>query len=256
MRITKYFLIIAASLLLGACQPNYIIIDDPNMPSNAYLEGEVATVGVVLCHGRGRYPTWMVVNPLRKGLHKQLGYHTLSIQMPTGNVSWFEYRAFFPDAHKRIAAAVRYLREVKKVEKIYLMGHSMGSRMATSFLADNPDSGIAGFIGVGIRNGGGIPLDSNSNLRLINIPVIDIYGDGGDGQDAADAYARADMVDENYQQVLISGADHNFTYYKKEMVMAVVNWLEKANIAYPSPVLQQEAAFLVPLPFDADYASR
>jgi len=57
--------------------------DNPNMPSNAYLDGGQSTVGVILCHGRGEYPTWRVVNPLRKGIHKQLGYHTLSLQMPT-----------------------------------------------------------------------------------------------------------------------------------------------------------------------------
>jgi hypothetical protein len=102
----------------------------------------------------------------------------------------------------------------------------MGSRMATSYLADNPDSGIAGFIGVGIRNGGGSPLDSDTNLRLVNIPVVDIYGDGGDGKDADHADRRADMVGSQYQQVLIAGADHRFSGHEEAMVSAAVKWLK------------------------------
>jgi dienelactone hydrolase len=197
------------------------------MPLNAFLEGKGATVGVVLCHGRGKYPTWSVVDPLRKGIHEQLGYHTLSIQMPTGNVSWREYEAFFSDSERRIAAAVRYLKDEKGVTKVYLMGHSMGSRMATSYLANNHNSAVSGFIGVGIRNGGGSPLDSDSNLRLVNFPVVDVYGDGGDGKDYDHAMSRSDMVSSKYEQVLIKGADHTFTGHEKEMVSAVVNWLQK-----------------------------
>ena len=229
MRVVNFLFVLISLIFLTACQSNSVKSNDPDMPSNAYLDGKGSTIGVVLCHGRGHYPTWLVVDPLRKGLNEQLGYHTLSIQMPIGDVNWREYEDFFPDAHKRIAAAVRYLKNTKKVKTVYLMGHSMGSRMATSYLADNPNSGIAGFIGVGIRNGGDGPLDSNSNLRMVKIPVVDVYGDGGDGKDADHADARSDMVDKHYQQVLIPGADHKFIddEEEKEMVNAVVSWLRK-----------------------------
>ena len=227
MRITNYIFLLVSAILLGACQSSSVKTNDPDMPSNAYLDGKDSTIGVVLCHGRGQYPTWLVVDPLRRGLNEELGYHTLSIQMPTGDVNWKEYEAFFPDAHKRIAAAIRYLKDIKKVKKVYLMGHSMGSRMATSFLADNPNSGIAGFIGVGIRNGGDAPLDSDSNLRAVTIPVLDVYGDGGDGKDADHADDRSDMESNRYKQVLISDADHKFTQHEKEMVNAVTSWLKE-----------------------------
>lgn len=225
----KIVILAVVSLILVACgATGGVKSSDPSMPGNAYLDGGDSKIAVVLCHGRGQHPTWDVVNPLRKGLNEQLGVHTLSIQMPTGNVNWREYEAFFPDSHKRIAAAVRYLRDEKGVDRIYLMGHSMGSRMATSYLADNPNSGIAGFIGIGIRNGGGAPLDSNENLRYVNIPVVDVYGDGGDGKDAAHAYDRSDMVGENYEQIFISGANHRFNNgYEKDMVDSVVEWLRR-----------------------------
>lgn len=227
MRSLNYLILIVTAVFLNACQYSGVKTNDPEMPSNVYLQGRDTTAGVILCHGRGHHPEWYVVDPLRKGINQQLGYHTLSIQMPTDDVGWREYRSLFPDAHKRIAAAVRYLKEVKKVEKIYLMGHSMGGRMTTSFLASHPDSGIAGFIGVGLVNNGGAPLDSNINLRQVKIPVLDVYGDGANGRDARHAGERADMAGKNYQQILISGADHLFTGQEAEMVTAVVSWLKK-----------------------------
>jgi len=226
VNIIRFLLVLPAVVILFACQFNSVKSNDPHMPSNEYLNGKDSTIGVVLCHGRGKHPTWFVVDPLRKGINHQLGYHTLSIQMPTGDIDWSEYEFFFPEAHKRIDSAVRFLKNTKHVKTVYLMGHSMGSRMATSYLADNPNSGIAGFIGVGVRNGGDGALDSDSNLRRINIPVLDVYGDGGDGKDADDADVRSDMVDKNYRQVLIPDADHKFTMHEKEMVNSVVSWLK------------------------------
>lgn len=229
MRTLKSLVLLLLSLLLAACQASQVKSDDPRMPDHAFLDGKDAKVGIVLCHGRGKYPTWLVVDPLRKGINEQLGYHTLSIQMPTGPKKWKDYEALFPQAYASIAAAVRYLKTEKGVEKVYLMGHSMGSRMATAFIADNPDAGVDGFIGVGIRNGGDAPLDSDTNLRRVKLPVLDVYGDGGDGKDADHAGSRADMVSKRYQQVLISGADHRFSQHEKEMVAAVVDWLKQQN---------------------------
>ena len=224
----KHVIIIAlmfSLLLLSACQTNSAKNDLPDFPDNAYLDGGESSVGIILCHGRGKYPTWLVVDPLRKGIHEQLGYHTLSIQMPARDVNWREYADYFPEADKRIMAAIKYLQDEKGVKEIYLMGHSMGSRMASSFLASHPDSGVAGFIAVGIRNNGGAPLDGNTNLRRVKIPVLDVYGDGGNGKDAVHAEERFDMVSDRYQQVLIEGANHKFKNHEKELVAAVVNWV-------------------------------
>lgn len=194
---------------------------------SAYLDGGAGTVGVILCHGRAQHPRWKVVDPLRKEINKQLGYHTLSLQLPGKGKDWEKYAEEFPRAYAEIQAGIDFLRKEKGVTKIYLMGHSMGSRMATAFLAEHADAGIAGFIGVGVKNGGKPPLDSNSNLRKITIPVLDVYGDGGDGKDSVEAAARADMVSDRYQQVLIPKADHVFDTGEDEMTKAVVDWLRK-----------------------------
>ena len=77
--------VMLTSALLG-CQSNSVKACDLDMSSNAYMDGNNAKVGVILCHGRVKNPTWYVVDPLRKGIHKRLGYKTISIQLPTGKV--------------------------------------------------------------------------------------------------------------------------------------------------------------------------
>ena len=204
------------------------------MPSNAYLDGGESKIGVILCHGRGQYPTWRVVDPLRKTINQQLGYHTLSIQMPTGNVGFREYVMFFPDAYKRIEAAIKVLRNEKGVETIYLMGHSMGTRMASGYLANFPESRVAGFIGVGIRVYGEGDLDTINNLNIAmrkspDLQIVDVYGDGGDRIDAQHALPRAHLVSDRYKQILIPGADHQFHSGEKQMIGVVIKWLKEQH---------------------------
>lgn len=121
-------ILLLASMLLGA-------VEAPQ--DSAYLEGVQNGKGVILCHGKGKYPTWSVVDPLRKGIHEKLGYHTLSIQMPNEDKNWKEYADDFPDAFFRIEEAVSFLKD-KGVSDIYLMGHSMGSRMVSAFIQRKP----------------------------------------------------------------------------------------------------------------------
>lgn len=201
-------------------------LEGKGVPDNAYLNGGKSETAVILCHGRGHYPTWDVVDPLRKGIHEKLGYHTVSLQMPAPGGNWREYKEHFPDAYARIAATVKILKK-NNIKRIYLMGHSMGSRMATAYLANNEKHGIHGFIGVGVRNGGGAPLDSASNLEFVDIPAVDIYGDGGDGKDAVHAERREEsLASETYKMVFIPDADHRFDGHESEMVKAVVDWLK------------------------------
>ena len=106
------------------------------------------------------------------------------------------------------------------------------SRMATGYLSENPESKVSGFIGVGIVNGGGIPLDSLTNLKIAlqkspELRVVDVYGDGGDGVDAKSAKARSFLISDRYKQILIPKADHQFSSGEKQMVNEVVNWLKE-----------------------------
>jgi len=200
------------------------------MPKGEYLDGKDSKVGVILAHGQGLDADAMVVGPLRRAIHSELGFHTLSLSMPTlpgaKSLDLFEeYASTFPDAYTRIQAAVDFLKKDKGVERIYLMGHSMGGRMTTAFLASNPDAPVVGYIGVGLLAGGKEPLNTNLNLRKIKVPVIDVYAEND--RDAKSAEFRKPLVSDRFLQVAVPGAKHDYRGYEKVVADAVNGWLRK-----------------------------
>lgn len=201
-----------------------------DMPKGEYLEGKGSKVGVILAHGQGLDPDSQVVGPLRKSINKELGFHTLSLQMPVVSGSknpdkFLEYGPTFPEAYKTIQAGIEFLKKEKGVERIYLMGYSMGGRMTTGFLAQNPGSGVIGYIGVGLLGGGEGPLNTNLNLKKVKLPVIDVYADSG--ADAKSAEFRKAFVSNRYTQVVISGAKHDYRGYDNQIAEAVIAWLKQ-----------------------------
>jgi len=194
-------------------------------PGSVYLDGNGNSHALILCHGRGKNPTWKVVNPLRKGVHANLGWHTLSLQMPAEDKNWTKYADDFPAAFETIKQGIAFLRDQKGVTSIYLMGHSMGSRMASAFAAENPASSISGLIVAGIRNNGDYPLDGKQNLERVGIPVLDIWG-GGDSRDYDAAKERKQLISAYYTQIEIPGANHKFEDADDAFVAAVVSWLK------------------------------
>lgn len=193
-----------------------------------YLDGGDSKYGLILAHGKGKNPKWLVVDPVRKGIHNELGYHTLSLQMPTGYVDWKDYADGFPEAYSTIEDAIAYLENEKGASKIYLFGHSMGGRMASAFVSEHPNSGLAGLVVAGCRNNGGSPLACDQNLKNVTIPVLDIWG-GKNGKDSRAASQRSGMASASYTQVEIAGANHKFEGREGELVDAIEKWLEKQN---------------------------
>jgi predicted alpha/beta-hydrolase family hydrolase len=201
-----------------------------DMPKGEYLEGKDSKVGVILAHGQGLDPDSQVVGPLRKSINKELGFHTLSLQMPVVSGSrspdkFLGYGPTFPEAYKNIQAGIDFLKKEKGLERIYLMGYSMGGRMTTGFLAQNPDSGVIGYIGVGLLGGGQEPLNTNLNLKKVKVPVIGIYADSD--RDAKSAEFRKPFVSDRYKQVVILGAKHDYRGYDSQIAKAVIAWLKQ-----------------------------
>lgn len=221
MRKVKIFLL---SILL--CSPLSVFADEPN--GSAYIDGGKSNVSLILAHGKGKHPTWLVVDPVRKGINEKLGYHTLSLQMPSGYSDWRDYADGFPDAYITIKQAITFLKNEKGVTKIFLFGHSMGSRMASAFMSENFDQPISGLIVAGCRNNGGHPLSCKQSLQNIDIPVLDIWG-GNNDKDSNAASDREGMVSATYKQVEISGANHKFEGNEDELVDTVVSWLKSQN---------------------------
>ena len=198
------------------------------MPQGEYLEGKDSKVAVVLAHGRGNSPDGNVVGPLRRAIQQELGFHTLSLRMPdpgADSPDSPELAAAFPEAYQRIQAAIDFLRREKGVERVYLMGHSMGGRMTSGFLANTPDAGVVGCISVGLTAGGKEPVNTNLNLRTLKIPVIDVYGDNE--MDARAASFRKPLLSERFVQVEVPGAKHDYRGYEKQVAGPVVLWLKK-----------------------------
>jgi len=212
-----------ALLLLG-------VVVYADMPMGEYLEGKDSKAGIILAHGQGLDPDSQVVGSLRRRINKELDFHTLSLQMPVlpgkPNLEKFqEYASTFPEAYKTIQAGIDFLRKEKGVEHVYLMGYSMGGRMTTGFLAQNPDSGIIGYIGVGLLGGGPEPLNTNVNLKKVKVPVIDIHADSD--RDAKSAEFRKTFVSDRYTQVVIPEARHDYRGYDDQIAKAVIAWLKQ-----------------------------
>lgn len=217
----KQFIVVLA--LLGMFVAPIAQADKPD--GSVYLDGGDVKYGLILAHGRGKSPTWLVVDPLRKGIHDQLGYHTLSLQMPIVGGNWKNYAGSFPEAYRTIDQGISFLKE-KGVTRIYLLGHSMGARMASAFVATHPNSGLAGLIVLGCWNNGEAPLDCAENLQKVSLPVLDISG-GRNGKDSEAAAERAGLRSATYTQVAIDGANHKYENHEQALVAAVVSWLKK-----------------------------
>jgi len=216
--------ILALLVIMALCMGS---IAHADMPKGEYLVGKDSATAVILAHGRGQGPDSHVVGPLRKDINKELGFHTLSLQMPVlSSTNYLDYTRTFPDAFKVIQAAIDYLTSEKGVKRIYLMGYSMGARMTTAFIVERPTPVIVGYIGVGLLEGGGKPLDANQNLSSIRLPVIDIFADKTP-LDLKSAENRRSMVSDTFKQVRISGADHSFRGYDDQLVQAVIEWLKE-----------------------------
>lgn len=194
------------------------------VPAGAvYQDGGNSEYALILSHGVGQGPTALVVEPLRHAVHETLGWHTLSLSMPRQD-DWSQFGRVFPQAYDRIAEAIDFLMRERGVRYVYLMGHSMGSRMSSAFLADNPDAPVRGLIVAGIRHDGGMPMNGRLNLERVALPVLDIWGDDG-GVDGRYAAERRDLVSETYTQVPIPEANHSFERHETVFAERVIDWL-------------------------------
>ncbi len=160
--------------------------------SGLLLEGaNCPDTGVVLFHGRGATPSGPVVEELRQSLNR-VGYTTLSIENPlplNGMIDFQSYVAdadvgnggdnfVFPEAYARARTAVNHLKGLG-VQKVIMVGFSLGSRMAGAHVARGQidELPVLGLIGVGMYANSIDPLNVGLTLDEISVPVLDIYGD-------------------------------------------------------------------------------
>ena len=191
---------------------------------SVYLEGTQASA-LILLHGKGKNPTWKVVDPLRKSINEKLGFHTISLQMPTAGDNFRDYEEHFSEAYSTIQEAIKFLEE-KNIKNIYLFGHSMGSRMASAFIAENGNGSIKGLILAGCRNNGGGVLSCSNNVEMIDIPILDVWGTKNN-KDTKAASQREHFVSDKYTQKSIGNANHVFDGYDSSLSDIVIDWIGK-----------------------------
>lgn len=188
----------------------------------------------IILHGVGVHPDWAeVIHPLRTRLPEK-GWHTLSLQMPIlpNDANVKEYVPLFPEIIPRINAAVTFLKK-KGVNKIMLVGHSMGATMAGYYVANNKDESIRKLVAIGATGTSfkDPKLDYIQSLKKIRIPVLDVSG----SEDLADVIRTKKLKAETakaagnkrYQQIEISGANHFLVGKETQLIKEVSNWLNK-----------------------------
>src|SRR5262245_58564529 len=136
-----------------------------------YTEAKGAKGAIILAHGLGVHPDWGVIGELRTRL-ADAGYTTLSVQMPilAADAPAARYPVLFWEADARFAGALTYLRR-RHYDKIWVVSHSMGSRMANHYISAHPQVPLAGWISLSISSGDIGPF------KRIKFPVYDVYAE-------------------------------------------------------------------------------
>ena len=139
--------------------------------------------------------------------------------MPRGS----DYPPTFPEASERLAAATKYLQQ-KGYKKIALVSHSMGARMSSDYLKNNPAAPLFAWVSWAITN------DALGSLGVLKFPVLDLYGEKDLPQVLENNQARAQAIKKikGSAQIMASEADHFFNGQDDVLVKYVKSFLDRS----------------------------
>jgi len=187
-----------------------------------YTEARNAKTAIILAHGLGVHPDHGLIGDLRARL-ADTGYTTLSIQMPilAADAPAARYPVLFWEADARFAAALTFLRR-KRYDKVVLVSHSMGSRMANHYIVAHPRVPLSGWISLSISNG------EFTGLKRMSFPVFDVYAEKDFDVVLQGAPKRAAVLKRmrGSSQAMVFGADHHFSKKEKELAALIRLLLE------------------------------
>ncbi len=139
----------------------------------------------------------------------------------------------FGNAHERIEAGIEFLRE-QGHERVILLAHSCGAHMAMDWVRAKRDSGIDGYIGLGMgATDYKQPMHQPFPLDWMRVPILDLYA--GEDFPAVQrmAPARKQMIEKaghpRSMQTVLPGADHYYTDFGEPLVARVADWLDQLD---------------------------
>jgi pimeloyl-ACP methyl ester carboxylesterase len=129
------------------------------------------------------------------------------------------YPVLFWEADARFAAAMTHLRR-KRYDRIVILSHSMGSRMANHYVSAHPQVPLAGWISLSISNGEFAPL------KRTKFPVFDVYAENDFVLQGAQKRAAVLKRMRGSSQAMVFATDHYFAKKEKELVSLIGLLLE------------------------------
>ncbi len=178
---------------------------------------------VIVVHGMGVHPDWNLIGVLRNGL-ADAGYTTLSVQMPVlaNDAKPEAYAPTFPEAAKRLAAAVDFL-NAKGYRNIAFVSHSMGSRMTDYYLAHCSRACPSAWVAIGLSG-------NYTRGKTFAFPVLDLYGQNDLPPVLKAAKARAETLKAvpGAKQIMAPRTDHFFNNKEVELVNYVKDFLDQS----------------------------
>lgn len=187
-----------------------------------YTEARSAKGAIILAHGLGVHPDYGVIGELRTRLAES-GYTTLSVQMPilAAEAPAARYPVLFWEADARFAGAMSYLRR-KHYDRIWLLSHSMGSRMANHYISAHPQVPLSGWVSLSISSGDLGPF------KRIKFPVFDVYAENDIEAVIKGAPKRAETLKRmrGSSQTMVFGTDHYFARKDKDLIVLILLLLE------------------------------
>lgn len=184
------------------------------------IEASKPRAAVILVHGMGVHPDFGINNALRTRLAEQ-GYTTLSIQMPVQAADAVpgDYVETFPEASERIGKAAAFLK-AKGYDKIALISHSLGGRMARTYFVTNKLSPVKAWAALSM---------GFDDFKGVSVPVLDIYAE----QDHPPvlkivAAHKRTLTNRASVQRMLSDTGHFYEGKEVEVTNLVREWLDKS----------------------------
>ncbi len=200
-----------------------VYLATPSQPRVLAIHTEAAKPkgGVIVLHGLGVHPDWGLIGGMRTGL-ADAGFSTLSVQMPVlaADAPREAYSAIFPQAAERIAVAITWFKR-RGVQRIAIVAHSLGAAMSNAYLGSASAEKIDAWVVIGM----GVGFDADPRQ-----PVLDVQAQSDFPQVREAAVSRASRPprDSCSRPVVIADADHYMENRQKELVAAIVPFLDQA----------------------------